>query len=90
MHFCVLRCYDCELYTKYFSFSNSNDTWPYDSTLDRRNDLKKCSDSSVFLDRNDIKLLPQDFHILKARGADGIIPMMERIETDLSYIFVSN
>lgn len=58
----------------------------------RGNSLSKCAEASLFLDRNNIPLLPQDFEILNnvIGVSDELVTMFNQLETIFSYIYVAN
>lgn len=79
------------LRTSSIVFSDNRVQWESPSL--RANQLKYCGDASVFLDRNKICLIPQDFIILEpieGSGFDYIQDLFTRLSRILSYIYLAN
>lgn len=76
--------------TKYITLSSINANWANNS-VSRSSDLKKCADSSTFLDFHTIGLIPQDFHVIKSSpDAEAIAKRFSKLETILSYAYVAS
>lgn len=63
------------VYTKYMAFCDVEELWLEFDPNSRENDLQKCEDAGVFLDRKEICLIPQDLSIQKSSGDEDIIPI---------------
>ena len=81
-----------ELFTKTIAFTNNIDTvWPTEG-FDRVKLLECHNQASMFLNRNEVRLIPQDF-ILRRKNLDendSIVLIFKKIETILEYIYLAN
>lgn len=79
------------LITKSIAFSDNDVRW--EGEWSRMEQLKNCEDASIFLDRNKIRLIPQDFTTIGASegsGLDRIRQIFSGLRNVLSYIYVAN
>ncbi|MDD7256381.1 hypothetical protein [Bullifex porci] len=77
-------------YTKTIAFTSKENTWPLE-VFDRNKALSKCEEASLFLNRNEIKLLPDDFSItFQATGDDVVKQLLRKLDTIMSYVYVAN
>ena len=78
------------LRTNSIAFSDNDVRWM--ERYSREEAIKACEDSSVFLDRARIRLVPQDFEInsLEGKGFDTIIQIFKNLQTILVYIYLAN
>lgn len=80
-----------EFFTKTIAFTDSDEVWPIE-LLDRIQFFKRCEKASLFLNRNEMRLLPQDFIILKSNLSDEriIVKVFGRMETIFEYVYIAN
>lgn len=76
--------------TNSIAFSDNDVQWVNGGS--REELLRNCEDSSVFLDRNRIRLVPQDFEIISidGDGFNAIIELFEHLKSVLSYVYLAN
>lgn len=79
------------LFTKTIAFTNTDTIWPIES-FDREQSLSRCEKASLFLNRTEVRLLPQDFAILRNNiaGECNLVSAFERIETIFNYVYIAN
>ncbi len=88
--FCLMDV-NGSLKTKSIAFSDSDVQWK-DEWL-REEQLKNCEDASIFLERNKIRLIPQDFTAIgpmEGPGLDRVRQIFGEIRNALSYVYVAN
>lgn len=58
----------------------------------REQQLKNCQDAGVFLVREIIRLVPQDFEVksIEGNGFDEIVNLFGKLKTILSYLYLAN
>jgi hypothetical protein len=78
------------LHTNSIVFSDNEVQW---NSSSREDQIKCCDDASVFLDRNIIALIPQDFIVqrpIEGEGLGYISSMFTRLSRVLAFIYVAN
>lgn len=80
-----------EIYTDTISFL-THDKKPINKEIDRNSLLERCNRTSLFLNRNDIKLIPQDFIIRSCYVSKTKIinDIFSNIETILEFVYTAN
>ena len=80
-----------DLFTKTIAFTNVDTVLPMED-FDRGKALKCCDMASLFLNRNEVTLLPQDFKVLydNHNNENEIKKIFARIETILDYVYIAN
>lgn len=76
--------------TNTIAFSDNDVQWVKMESRERL--LRNCEDASVFLERNRIRLAPQDFDVVNIEGNrfDAIEELFNQLKTVLSYIYLAN
>lgn len=71
-------------------FSDNDVEWP--NRRPREELIKDCHDASVFLERERIRVIPQDFEIdgLEGNGFEDIKKLFEELQIILSYFYLAN
>lgn len=80
------------LRTNSIVFSDNDIQWR-DSERSRDELIKNCDDACVFLDRTQIRLIPQDFLIqypVDSNAFQSIIDIFEKLERVLSFVYLAN
>ena len=83
---------EATLQTNSILFSDRNMSLTDVSKSLRGQELRKCDEVSVFLDRNKIRLVPQDFEIVSADNDvfKSLEEVFKKLRYVLSYIYVAN
>ena len=79
------------LRTRTIAFSDNDVEWKVD--IPRHEQLKRCDDASVFLDRAKYPLLPQDFAVtgpVEGSGFGDIKELFERLRHIWSFLYLAN
>lgn len=72
-----------------FSSSNSNSSM---LLFNREQKLKDCENASLFLNRTEIRLIPQDFEIIECNNAEdcALALLFKRLEMIFNFIYLAN
>ncbi|MBR0596451.1 hypothetical protein [Sinanaerobacter chloroacetimidivorans] len=79
------------LYTHSIGFCQEGEHWP-DAEVVREEQLKKCENASLFLNRIDFPLMPYDFEFLGNTSEKNplLISLFNKIRTLLAYLYLAN
>ena len=79
------------LVTSSIAFSDNDVRWT-NNHYSRVELLRKCQDASIFLEREKIRLIPQDFQIYNYEGEEleCIANMFGKLKTILSFVYMAN
>lgn len=82
---------ELNIFTKTIAFTNKEKAWSVE-TFDRKQALNRCEKASLFLNRTEIGLLPQDFYILETDISENtnLVGVFKRLETIFDYIYIAN
>ena len=80
---------DGELSTASISFAHANVSWEKEKL--RSEMIKNCNGASIFMQRSQFGLVPQDFTVLRASSEyHEINEVFEKLRTVLSFIYLAN
>lgn len=80
---------DREIHVKAYSvvFSNSE---PLAVEWERDKCARKYQEASVFLNRNDIPFIPEDFHVIEKRFGEPVLSLFQKLECVLYLLYIAN
>lgn len=88
---CEVLDSDVYIISKYLFIIGGNVDYQLPEPRERQHDYAKCEETSIFLDRNKLGLIPQDFLVLEnSTGTERLANRLNIIGTVMSYIYLAD
>lgn len=88
---CEVLDSDVYIISKYLFIIGGNVSYQLPEPRERQHDYAKCEETSIFLDRNKLGLIPQDFLVLEnSTGTERLANRLNKIGTVMSYIYLAD